>query len=82
MDETYLERRLQKLEDGVEEYLRDQRMILEALKDLKAGVGTLGETVNAIDKRLAMQEVRSGLIGGLGGGLVMAVKWFLTGSAK
>jgi len=82
VDDPYLERRLQKLEEGVEEYLRDQRLILSELKRVSKGLDEVKEKLSAIDKRLAMQEVKSGLLGGVGGAIVMALKWVLTGNLR
>jgi hypothetical protein len=53
--------------DGGEEYLRDQRLILQTLKDLKKIADNHTEQLSQIQGDLREQKIRAGFFGTIGG---------------
>lgn len=81
MDDTYLERRLQQLEEDASEYLRDQRLILSELKRFNDWLSRLDARLNELHTRLTTQEIRAGLFGAIAGAiplLIAALVWYFT----
>lgn len=77
MDEQDLERRLQQLGEGVNEYLRDRALILSELKRFNDVLDRLDGRFIKLDIRLTRQEVKAGLWGVVGGAAAIIVAIYL-----
>jgi hypothetical protein len=69
--------------DGWREY---QRLVLAELKRFNAWLNDIDNRLNQITTRLAVQEVKAGFFGAIGGAATILVliflKWLFTGSVR